>query len=95
MSREDAIRKGQAAAALLASADFNIAIDTVRIDAFKGWANSDPTQKEQRENHYFLIQAINQLKLNLEALVSNARVEEHNAKREEAEAAAKANNPEE
>lgn len=91
MSSDDAIRKGQAAKALLENADFNIAIDTVRLEAFKGWAGSDSSEREKREEYYYLLQATDRLKDNLKALVTNARFEEHKIARDEAEAKAKAN----
>jgi hypothetical protein len=83
MSAEDIIRKGAAAKALLESSDFNTAIDTVRLDAFKGWANSQPEEKGKREENYYLLQAIERLKDNLKALISSARLEEHKAERAE------------
>jgi hypothetical protein len=89
MSSEDAIRKGQAAQALLENQDFNIAIDTVRLEAFKGFANSEPSEKDKREEHYYLLQAIEKLKNNLRALVANARFEEHKSMQAEADAQAK------
>lgn len=92
MSRDDAIRKGQAAQALLESADFNIAIDSVRLVAYRGFANSEPEQKEQRESNYHLLRAIETLTDNLKALRDNAKLEMHKATLEEAEARAKANN---
>ena len=92
MSREDAIRKGQAAQAMLESKDFNVALDTVRLQAYKGFASSQPEQKEQREGCYHLLRAIDALTENLKALVDNAKVEVHNAKLEEADALAKAKN---
>lgn len=83
MSNEDAIRKGQAAQALLDSADFNIALDTVRLAAFKGFANSAPSESSLREENYYLLQAIEKLTANLQALVANARFEEKKAERDE------------
>lgn len=91
MSIEDAIRKGQAAQALLDSADFIIAIDTVRLEAFTGWAGSELSDASKREEYYYLLQATDKLKNNLKALVANARFEEKKAERNEAEAKAKAN----
>lgn len=90
MSREDILRKGQAAKSLLDSADFSIAMDAVRLQAYKGFAASAPEEAAKREENYYLLQAISRLVENLEALVANARVEEYNAKREVAEAEAKA-----
>ena len=84
MSAEEAIRKGNAAKALLENEDFNTALDTVRLDAFKGWANSTPDQQQAREQNYYLIQAIERLKLNLNALVSNAQFELKKAERADA-----------
>jgi hypothetical protein len=81
----DAIRKGEAAKALLANEDFNIALDTVRLDAFKGWANSAPDETEKREQNYYLLQAIERLKENLNALVANAKFEAHKAEQSETE----------
>lgn len=89
MSSEDAIRKGQAAKALLESADFSIALDSVRLQAYKGFANSAPEAKEDRESNYHLLRAVTQLTENLQALVANARVEEYKAARDQAAADAK------
>jgi hypothetical protein len=76
---EEAIRKGQAAQALMDSADFNIALDAVRLQAFKGFAGSDPSEKDIREENYYLLKAVDKLKGNLQALVDNAKYEEHKA----------------
>lgn len=92
MSKEDAVRKGQAAQALLESADFNIAVDTVRLEAFKGWASSEPSEAPKREEYYYLLQATDKLKDNLKALVSNAQFEIKKAEKHQAEAIAKDGN---
>lgn len=90
MSVEDAIRKGYAAKALLESADFKLAMDTVRLEAFKGWASSKFDEAAKREEFFYLLQAVDKLKDNLQALVANARFEERKA--EDAEARAKVDN---
>jgi len=79
MTREDLIKRGHAAKALLENSDFILAMDTVRLDAFKGWAGSIPSQNAEREEQYYLLQAVDKLKNNLEALSSSARFEEHKA----------------
>ena len=91
MNAEDAIRKGAAAKALLENPDFKLALDTVRLEAFKGWAGSKPDEGTKREEFYYLLQATDKLKDNLNALVANARFEERKA--EDAEARAKVENP--
>ena len=93
MSIEDALRKGQAAKALLENADFIVAIDTVRLEAFRGFASSQPAESKAREEFYYLLQATDKLKDNLKALVANAQFEIKKAERDEAEAAAKAEQP--
>lgn len=79
---DEAIRKGAAAKALLENEEFKIALDTVRLDAFKGWANSSPAETETREQNYYLLQAIERLKTNLNALVENAKFEANKAERD-------------
>lgn len=85
MSQEEAIRKGNAAKALLENPDFNIAIDAVRLQAFKAWASSDPAQQKEREENYYLLKGIEQLKDNLNALISNAKFEVMKIERDEKE----------
>jgi hypothetical protein len=65
--------------------NFNIALDTVRLDAFKGWANSKPEEGATREQNYYLLQAIERLKENLTALVQNAKFEQHKVEISETE----------
>lgn len=83
------IRKGQAAQALLDSPDFIAVMDVVCLDAFRGWSGTQPEQKTEREEFYYLLLAVEKLKANLAALASNARFEELKAAKE-AEAKAKA-----
>jgi hypothetical protein len=83
MTSEELIRKGVAAKALLENEDFNIALDTVRLDAFRGWSSSKPEEIQAREQNYYLLQAIERLKDNLQALVSNAQFEVHKANQTE------------
>lgn len=80
---EDAIRKGQAAQALMQHPDFILVVDTVRLEAFRAIANSDPSQKEAREQAYYLLLATDKIKNNLDALVGNAKFEEEKARKEE------------
>lgn len=79
MSAEDAIRKGNAAKALLENSDFNTALDVVRLQAFKEWSGSLPAENDKREQNYYLLQAIERLKDNLNALVANSKYEQHKA----------------
>ena len=89
MDKEEMLRKGRAAQSLLESADFISVMDVVRLDAFRGWSCTQPEQRTEREEFYYLLLAAEKLKANLTALASNARFEELKAAKE-AEAKAKA-----
>lgn len=75
MNIDDILKKGNAAKTLLENPDFNIALDAVRLQAYKGFANSEPEQAAKREEHYYLLRAVEMLRTNLETLVENANFE--------------------
>lgn len=79
MANDDLIRKGYAAKAMLENSDFKIALDTVKVQAFRAWSQSAPADLAAREEHYNLLRAIDKLTDNLQALVDSGRIEEHNA----------------
>lgn len=84
MSVQDRIAKGQAAKELMESPTYILAIDTVRIDAFRTITTSKPEEKQAREDAYYLLLATSKLKENLDALVANASFEEAKLRNSEA-----------
>lgn len=76
MPDQEIINKGRAAAELLNSDCFKQVMASLRVDAFKNWAGSQPTDKEGREQMYMLQLALSHLENRLGAAVDNGRIEE-------------------
>ena len=81
MDKAEIIRKGEAAKSLLENPDFELALETVRVQAFTDWANSKPEDKEEREEKYYLLQAVAKVKENLQILADGAYKEKFDAQR--------------
>lgn len=81
MNKEELKRKGEAAKTLLENPDFLLAMDTVKLQAFRDWSNSKPDETARRDENYYLLQAVTKLTENLEALAANARFEELKAEK--------------
>lgn len=82
MDRESIIRQGEAAAMLLKSDEYKIAMQAVTLQSFRSFRDSKPEATAEREYHYNLQQAVRELTNTLQAMVDNAKVEEFNATRE-------------
>ena len=81
MDKAEIIRKGEAAKLLLEHPDFIFALEMVRVQAFTDWANSEPADKEGREEKYYLLQAIAKVKENLQIFADSAYKEKFDAQR--------------
>lgn len=90
MANEMMIRAGAAAKYLRESPEFKMFLEATRVDAFQGWAATQPEQKAEREEFYYLLMAIEKLNAKLTSTEQVGRQEEIKLAQEEAKAKADA-----
>ena len=66
---ETTVRRGLAATNLLANEDFRELIQSMMIESFSVFTETKPDQKQVREDHYHLCQALKQIEAELLARV--------------------------
>lgn len=75
MDKTELRQKSYAAKALLENSDFKLAMETVRLQAFRDWSNSKPDENNLREEQYYLLQAIAKVTENLQSLADNITID--------------------
>ena len=86
MNREDIIRRGEGAAALLDNSVLNQAFAKIEEDSLTAWRASAPSQRSEREDIWLFLRHSDKIKAELQGFVDAARyaqseVDEENGKR--------------
>lgn len=86
MTREDLIRRGEAAARLLDDPLAMRALDEIAAECASAWANSNPADVSTREDAYRMHRCIGLLRQRFAAWAASAAVEKGNAETRQKEA---------
>lgn len=73
---EERIRRGKRAEQLQADPVLVEALRSIRQKQIDQWAASSPEKEDQRQRAYFMLQAVDQLTIQLNAMVGDGKFEE-------------------
>jgi hypothetical protein len=74
MENEELIRKGRKASQLLEDETFNMAINKMENDQLWNFRSTKPEESAKREIAWSMLKAIDNLKIELQKIVDNAKV---------------------
>ena len=74
MENEELVRKGRKASQLLEDETFNMAINKMENDQLWNFRSTKPEESAKREIAWSMLKAIDNLKIELQKIVDNAKV---------------------